>query len=75
MIWLAMQQTGVESRQSVVKIGDSAIDIEEGRNAECGMTFGVTTGAQTELQLRSAEPTHIVDSLGEMCDLVIAATK
>jgi phosphoglycolate phosphatase-like HAD superfamily hydrolase len=39
------------------------------------MTFGVTTGAQTELQLRSAEPTHIVDSLGEMCDLVIAATK
>jgi phosphonatase-like hydrolase len=75
MIWLAMQQTGVESRQSVVKIGDSAIDIEEGRNAECGMTFGVTTGAQTELQLRSAEPTHIVDSLSEMCDLVIAATK
>ena len=75
MIWLAMQQAGVESRQSVVKIGDSAIDIEEGRNAECGMTFGVTTGAQTELQLRSAEPTHIVDSLGEMCDLVIAATK
>lgn len=75
MIWLAMQQTGVESRQSVVKIGDSAIDIEEGRNAECGMTFGVTTGAQTESQLKSAEPTHIVDSLGEMCDLVIAATK
>jgi phosphonatase-like hydrolase len=75
MIWLAMQQTGVESSQSVVKIGDSAIDIEEGRNAECGMTFGVTTGAQTELQLRSAKPTHIVDSLSEMCDLVIAATK
>jgi len=75
MIWLAMQQTGVESSQSVVKIGDSAIDIEEGQNAECGMTFGVTTGAQTELQLRSAEPTHIVDSLSEMCDLVIAARK
>jgi phosphonatase-like hydrolase len=75
MIWLAMQQTGVESSQSVVKIGDSAIDIEEGRNAECGMTFGVTTGAQTEWQLKSAEPTHIVDSLNEMCDLVIAASK
>lgn len=73
MIWLAMQQTGVESSLSVVKIGDSAIDIEEGRNAECGMTFGVTTGAQTELQLSSAEPTHIVDSLSEMCNLVIAA--
>ena len=75
MIWLAMQQTGVESSRSVVKIGDSAIDIEEGRNAKCGMTFGVTTGAQTEPQLRSAEPTYIVDSLSEMCDLMIAASK
>ena len=75
MIWLAMQQTGVKSSQSVVKIGDSIIDIEEGKNAVCGMTFGVTTGAQTKSQLSSAEPTHIVDSLGEMCELVLGAIK
>lgn len=75
MIWLAMQQTGVKSSQSVVKIGDSIIDIEEGKNAVCGMTFGVTTGAQTKSQLSSAEPTHIVDSLGEMCELILGAIK
>lgn len=75
MIWLAMQQTGVKSSQSVVKIGDSTIDIEEGKNALCGMTFGVTTGAQSRLQLSSAEPTHIVDSLGEMCELILGAIK
>jgi phosphoglycolate phosphatase-like HAD superfamily hydrolase len=73
MIWLAMRQTGVQASQSVAKIGDSAIDIEEGRNAGCGMTFGVTTGAQTEKQLRSAAPTYVVESLGEMFDLIMAA--
>jgi len=73
MIWLAMRQTGVRSSHAVAKIGDSVIDIEEGKNAECGMTFGVTTGAQTKSQLCSAEPTHVVDSLGQMCDLILAA--
>ncbi|MEM7475992.1 MAG: phosphonatase-like hydrolase [Planctomycetota bacterium] len=73
MIRLAMNQTGVESSQAVAKIGDSGIDIEEGRNAGCGMTFGVTTGAQTESQLLVANPSHIVSSLAGMCDLVLAA--
>lgn len=74
MIYLAMSQTGIESSESVAKIGDSAIDIEEGNNAGCGMTFGVTTGAQTESQLRIAKPTHIVHSLSEMCELILADT-
>lgn len=71
MIWLAMRQTNVASSQAVAKIGDSAIDIEEGKNAGCGMTFGVTTGAQTESQISSANPTHIVASLGEMCERIL----
>lgn len=72
MIWLAMRQVGVESSRFVAKVGDSAIDIDEGKNAGCGMTFGITTGAQTEPQLRSAQPSHVVDSLGEMYDLIMA---
>lgn len=72
MIHLAMRQVGIESCELVAKIGDSAIDIDEGKNAGCGMTLGVTTGAQTHSQLRSADPTHIVDSLSEMCELVLA---
>ena len=35
------------------------------------MTLGVTTGAQTREQLTAAGPTHIVDSLAEMCDLIL----
>lgn len=72
MIWLAMNLTGVESSKATAKIGDSAIDIEEGKRADCGMTFGVTTGAQSASQLRSAGPTHIVASLSEMSDLILA---
>ncbi len=70
MIQLAMTQTGVESPAAVAKIGDSAIDIDEGRNAGCGLTFGITTGAQTDSQLRTAEPTHVVNSLEEMLEVI-----
>lgn len=73
MIHLAMKLTGVEAGNSVAKIGDSVIDIEEGKNAGCGLTFGVTTGAQTEAQLRTAHPSHVVDSLREMFDLIRSA--
>ena len=71
MIHLAMKLTGVERSSEVAKIGDSAIDIEEGKNADCGLTFGVTTGAQNPEQLQAADPSHVVDSLQEMCDVVL----
>ncbi|MDB4809993.1 phosphonatase-like hydrolase [bacterium] len=74
MIHLAMKQVGVISNHEVVKIGDSGIDIEEGKTAECALTFGITTGAQTEDQLRTANPTHIVRSLARMCELILPAT-
>ena len=74
MIHLAMQQTGVQSAEKVAKVGDSEIDIEEGKNADCGMTFGITTGAQSKSQLESANPTHVVDSLQEMLQLICTET-
>ena len=68
MINIAMEITGVMDPAEVAKIGDSQIDIEEGQNAKCGKTFGVTTGAQTRQQLEEAGPTAVVDSLGEMLE-------
>ncbi|MFT6863538.1 MAG: phosphonatase-like hydrolase [Akkermansiaceae bacterium] len=70
MIQLAMSQVGVTDPDKVAKIGDSVIDIEEGQNASCGFTFGITTGAQTREQLLQASPTSVVDSLAEMLDLL-----
>ena len=70
MIQLAMNTTGVASPAAVAKVGDSQIDIEEGQHADCGMTFGITTGAQTEEQLRAANPTAIIHSLKELVSAI-----
>lgn len=68
MIQLAMSKFNLRDPGRVAKIGDSVIDIEEGKNAGCGYTFGITTGAQSRQQLESIQPTAIVDSLQEMLD-------
>lgn len=71
MIHLAMSKCGLKDSSRVAKVGDSVIDIEEGKSSECGYTFGVTTGAQTRKQLESARPTAVVDSLGEVADRLV----
>jgi phosphonatase-like hydrolase len=68
MIHLAMQQVGVTSAIAVAKVGDSQIDIEEGQNAGCGLTFGITTGAQTESMLRDSAPTGVIENLSALID-------
>lgn len=66
MIILAMKNTGVVDTQKVLKVGDSAIDIEEGKNANCCITAGVLTGAQNRTQIQEANPTYILESLNEL---------
>ena len=70
MIHLAMQQFGITDATEVVKVGDSAIDIEEGKNAGCSITIGITTGAHTKAQLGAANPSFIVNSLEEILPLI-----
>ncbi|WKL49233.1 phosphonatase-like hydrolase [Flavobacterium pectinovorum] len=66
MIVKAMELTGIKDPKKVLKVGDSAIDIEEGKSANCGMTAGVLTGAQTREQIQNANPTIIINSLTEL---------
>ncbi len=66
MIHLAMEHTGISDASSVMKVGDSKIDIEEGHSAKCGYSVGITTGAQTEKELLEANPTFVVSSLPEI---------
>ena len=70
MILLAMQKFGIENAGEVVKVGDSIIDIEEGKNAGCGFSIGITTGAHTYQQLASANPNNIINNLGELLQLI-----
>ena len=70
MVYNAMELTGITDAASVLKIGDSGIDIEEGKNAGCGLTVGITTGAQTREQIALAKPDYIIDSLLELPSLL-----
>ncbi len=74
MIYRAMEVFGLANPQAVAKIGDSQVDIEEGKNANCGMTFGITTGAQSERQLQESNPTAVIHSLAELVDIVSTRT-
>ena len=70
MIQKAMELFGITDANEVVKIGDSIIDIEEGKSANCGITIGITTGAHTKEQLISATPTYVFSNLTELLEIV-----
>lgn len=70
MIFKAMQLFDIVDASKVIKAGDSAIDIEEGKNAKCGITIGVLSGAQTRLQLEEAKPDYILDSLASLYSIM-----
>jgi phosphonatase-like hydrolase len=70
MILYAMKSLGIQDARTVMKIGDSQIDIEEGKNAGCGITVGITTGAHTREQLLLARPDYVIDHLSEVLNIL-----
>lgn len=69
MILFAAEKFGVNP-SAVIKVGDSVIDIEEGKNAGCALSIGITTGAHTVQQLQSANPDHIIDNLLDLLPII-----
>ncbi len=70
MILSAMQNFGIREPDEVIKVGDSAIDIEEGKNAGCALSIGITTGAHTHQQLSLANPDFIVTDLFDLPEII-----
>jgi phosphoglycolate phosphatase-like HAD superfamily hydrolase len=66
MIQYAMNLFSIKDPKQVVKIGDSKIDIEEGKNANCLYNIGITTGAQSSEQLQEALPDTIINDLNDL---------
>ena len=54
MIYAVMSRLGIVDSKQVLKIGDTVRDIEEGRNAKCGLTIGVLSGADSAESLKTA---------------------
>ena len=68
MIHDAMQQLGITDGRKVIKIGDTVVDVQEGKNAGA-WTVAVLTGSQTEVQLMAAAPDYILSSIQELTTL------
>ena len=69
MILDAMERFNITDGSKVVKIGDTVVDVQEGKNAGA-WTVAVLTGSQTEAQLRAAGPDYILSSIQELKTLI-----
>lgn len=70
MIRAMMETLGITDTAAIVKVGDTEVDVEEGRAAGCGLVVSVTTGAYTRQQLEQYHPDAIIDSLAELPSLI-----
>lgn len=65
MVTTAMAQFGVSDPRRVVKVGDTVVDVEEGRNAGV-FTVSVLTGTQSREKLEAAGPDCILPSVADL---------
>jgi len=63
MIRAAMAYFGIDNPKNVVKIGDTPVDLLEGRNADCLMSLAVTNGTHTFEQLSVFDNDGLLKSL------------
>lgn len=71
MIHALMDRAGISDAADVAKVGDTGVDVNEGRNAQCGLVVAVTTGAYSETQLAAYGPDCILKDLSGLATLII----
>ncbi|WP_158797612.1 HAD hydrolase-like protein [Pedobacter sp. L105] len=70
MIHKMMEAAGITEPLEVVKVGDTEVDVREGQQAGCRFVIGVTTGSFTRAELEKYQPTHIVDDIAAILDII-----
>ena len=68
MIYLCMQRLGIEDASQVVKVGDTPVDLEAGRNAGCGLSLAVTNGTHSAELLGRCDNDGLLASVDELID-------
>jgi len=66
MIHAIMRKLNLNDPKRVIKIGDTEVDVEEGKQAGCVYVIAVTTGAYSREKLELAHPDKIIDSLEDL---------
>ncbi len=70
MIQKIMKDASVTDAKKVIKLGDTEVDVGEGKNAGCLYSIAVTTGAFTREQLEPYHPDFIIDDLHELIAII-----
>jgi phosphonatase-like hydrolase len=70
MIQKMMRAANITDATQVIKLGDTEVDINEGKNAGCLYSIGVTTGAFTREALQPYHPDFIIDDLEELIGII-----
>lgn len=70
MIEKMMKAGGIDQTQEVAKVGDTEVDIREGQQSGCRFVIGITTGSFTRAELEVYHPTHIVDDIAAIIDII-----
>lgn len=66
MIQKAMSVFGITDAKQVVKIGDTPVDLEEGRRAGCLLSLAVTNGTHSRAELEVLDNDGLLPSLSEL---------
>lgn len=70
MIHKIMDELGVLKTSRVIKVGDTEVDVNEGKNSGCLYSIAVTTGAFSRAELLPYEPSYIIDSMDELIPIL-----
>ena len=71
MIQRMMNVANITDAKEVIKVGDTEVDVQEGKNANCLYSIAVTTGAFTREELEPYKPSFIIDDIKEVMDIVL----
>jgi phosphonatase-like hydrolase len=74
MIRELMKRFEISNPTLVAKVGDTPADLEEGRNAGCGLNVGVTCGTHTRAELESLPHTHLIDDIRRFPEILGSST-
>lgn len=69
MIFRCMEEFNVRNPEAVIKVGDTPVDIQEGRNAGVGAVFSMTNGTHTRAQLLQHQPDFLLASMDDFPQL------
>lgn len=70
MIEEMMNRFDITDPKKVIKVGDTEVDVFEGKNAGCLYSIAITTGAFTREELTVYEPSFIIDDLKELISII-----